>query len=427
MGTEPHRRTGASDLWTRFERRVGARIAWQPDIVSSVKLFFVAPAFIAVLAATPYTPATRIVAIALFLMYGLLDYVDGLVARAHGRATRHGRIYDRLTDYPITFTLLWFVVDHLPLGLLLVKLGLDVLLLLLYMLRRGSTQNRLRTGLNYLTLLVLLLLTLGFGSRLIAPALAESLLWANVLFTAAIALRNLGVLQKRFIADTLSAGNLLCGIFSMSFAYFGRVDISLLFLMVGAAFDGLDGAAARRYGSTRWGVFSDDVADGVNYGVAPGVATMLILRDDGTITVEGAVIGGLFILFTISRLIFFTLNKKFSDPNYFRGVPSTVGGMIVLCAAYLFSAQTAILGFFVGLACVLMVTFDAQYRHVGRLLAERRSLLAMLTAASILLLVYGAYGDRAVPIAAILMVSLMYGFLPTFGHFYRLGGQHRDR
>ncbi len=77
---------------------------------------------------------------------------------------------------------------------------------------------------------------------------------------------------KRLVADLLSATNLACGIASAACAVAGRFEVSLLLLLVGAACDGLDGAAARRWGGTRWGVLSDDIADGVNYGIAPGVA-----------------------------------------------------------------------------------------------------------------------------------------------------------
>ena len=65
--------------------------------------------------------------------------------------------------------------------------------------------------------------------------------------------------------------NALCGVASIYFATQGRIETSLLLLLVGAAFDGLDGAAARKWGGTRFGVYSDDIADGINYAIAPGV------------------------------------------------------------------------------------------------------------------------------------------------------------
>ncbi len=53
------------------------------------------------------------------------------------------------------------------------------------------------------------------------------------------------LLQKRYLADALSGANLVCGLLGMLAAAHDRLEVSLLFLLAGAAFDGLDGAAAR--------------------------------------------------------------------------------------------------------------------------------------------------------------------------------------
>jgi CDP-diacylglycerol--serine O-phosphatidyltransferase len=106
----------------------------------------------------------------------------------------------------------------------------------------------------------------------------------------------------RHLADALSAMNALCGVASVVCAARGRPDLSLLLLLVGAVFDGLDGAAARRFGGTRWGVLADDVADGINYALAPGVAIAHAVAG-----VEGTITGVAFVALTVARLVFFTL------------------------------------------------------------------------------------------------------------------------
>ena len=414
------RQVSSSGSWPEglmaFEQQLGRSLQLPPNALSALKLFVVAPLMLWLLLAPPALWA-RLLPIPLFLLFGLLDYLDGLIARHQDRETPFGRVYDRLADYPVLFALVWLSVDVLPAGLLSLKVGLDVVLLGLFALGHGPAENRLRTAVNFFTLLMLLLLVLDVNSRFITGDSARVLLILNVFVTAFVILRNLGVLQKRFIADALSAGNLLCGIGSMWMAWHGRLDLSLLFLMLGAAFDGLDGAAARRFGSTRWGVFSDDIADGVNYGIAPGVAIVLLFRTPAGIGIEGLVIGLAFIVFTISRLVFFTLNKKSSDPDYFRGVPSTVGGIVVLSSAYLFRYQPALLGFMVGIACALMVAFDSRYRHLGRLMAAHRLVLVLAVLGGLLLFLFGTFGEQPLAIAAILTVALVYGFLPTLFNF----------
>lgn len=399
-----------------IEQQLGRALGVPPNVLSALKLFVITPLMVWLLLAPP-APWARLLPIPLFLFFGLLDYLDGLITRHQRRETPFGRVYDRLGDYPILFALVWLSVDVLPAGLLSLKVGLDVILLSLFALGRGATENRLRSAINFLTLLMLVLLVLDVNSRFITGDSARVLLILNVFVTVFVILRNLGVLQKRFIADTLSAGNLLCGFGSMFMAWHGRLDLSLLFLLLGAVFDGLDGAAARRFGSTRWGVFSDDIADGVNYGIAPGVAILLQFRTSTGIGIEGLVIGLAFIAFTISRLVYFTLNKKSSDPEYFRGVPSTVGGIIVLSSAYLFWHQPALLGFMVGIACALMVAFDSRYRHLGRLMAAHRLVLVLTVLGGLLLFLFGTFGEQPLAIAAILVVALVYGFLPTVLNF----------
>lgn len=168
----------------------------------------------------------------------------------------------------------------------------------------------------------------------------------------------------RHLADLLSAGNAACGVVSCAFAASGRPDVSLLLLMAGAVLDGLDGAAARRFGGTRLGVLADDVADAISYAVAPAIAVAVTTSGP-----EGTVIGVLFGALTILRLVFFTLKKNApdTDPAVFRGLPSTVGGIVALSAAILWPHSPELVGFAAGAAVVFMVSFDAAFAHPGRL------------------------------------------------------------
>ncbi len=183
---------------------------------------------------------------------------------------------------------------------------------------------------------------------------------------------------RRHLADLLSAANAFFGVVSCACALQGRADLSLLLLIAGAVCDGLDGAAARRFGGTRFGVLADDVADGISYAIAPAIAVAVITRG-----VEGTVIGVVFGALTIARLIYFTLRKGTpgDDPATFRGLPSTVGAVIALSAAILWPGQPALVAFAAGIAVTLMVGFDAGFAHLGRLvfaLPPRRRLWVVL-------------------------------------------------
>ena len=168
-------------------------------------------------------------------------------------------------------------------------------------------------------------------------------------------------------------------------------------------------------------MYSDDIADCINYAIAPGVALAFTLS--GT---QGTVVGVAFTLLTVSRLVYFTLNKVNSDPAFFSGVPSTVGGMVALCALILFPDDKAVVGLLVGVAVVLMVSFDSAYRHLGRaLFGARRAKVLLAFVAGVVLVVGGFVLGPRVPVAVVLGLALVYGFLPQLARFRALIGGRR--
>jgi CDP-diacylglycerol--serine O-phosphatidyltransferase len=252
----------------------------------------------------------------------------------------------------------------------------------------------------------------GWLAPLVTPALVAGLFWVCAGFSALVVAHNAGVFKRRYIADSLSMMNLTSGLLSIALASLGHFAACIVCLLFGAAFDGFDGAAARRWGGTRLGVYADDVADGVNYGIAPGVALYFALGG-----VEGALLGGLFTLFTVARLVYFTLAKEGADPRYFSGAPSTLGGLVVLSGLVLFEASPAVLGLLVGAACILMVSFATSHRHVGRLLAEKPRLA--FAAPAVFVVLVGGYPllGPVWPVSWMLAVCLGYGLLPVFAAF----------
>jgi CDP-diacylglycerol--serine O-phosphatidyltransferase len=242
-----------------------------------------------------------------------------------------------------------------------------------------------------------------------------------VAFTTVVVLAAMKVLQKRFIADALSGANLLCGVASIRFSFDGRFDLALLFLMIGGTFDGFDGAAARRWGGTRFGVYSDDLADAINFGLAPAIAVWLLFD-----SWESALVGGLYLFFTWGRLVYFTLNKAFADAASFAGVPSPAAALLTMCGVVLFPDKPLLVGLIVGVAGVLMFSFDTNYRHVGRAMGNnRRIIYGMPIFLLALLLGYVLWGLQ-VPVTLMLLAMLVYGFLPSAMHFHAVIQRRRS-
>ncbi len=385
-------------------------------VFSGIKLVAVTPLLIAALTPVSALPTTRFVVLGLLVAFLLLDYLDAVVARQREQESKAARILDRVTDYPLLLAVAVFAAPLIDARLLVAKVALDFALLGLYVLGRGRSDNRLRAGISYAALIALLFAVQGWGGRVLTPSAIEYLLWANIAYSATTAAFYLGLLQKRFVADALSGANLLCGVFSIIFASRGRFEVSLMFVLLGTAFDGFDGAAARRWGGTRFGVYSDDVADGVNYGIAPGFALYYVLGEG----LSGVFVGLFYAAFVIARLVFFTLNKADNDPNYFAGVPSPVGGIVAMASIVVFENEPGALGLMIGVACAQMVSFSTHYRHLGRAIAKHRKAMVGAPLYLVVLLIGLRLGGAKGAAVVILFGNLAYGFLPMVLAFARV-------
>ena len=397
-----------------IERTIAKQFSWHPNLISAIKLFVLTPILGYFLwYAEGYTHIKTIL-ISLFLLFCLFDYLDGIVARERGLETKFGRVFDRFTDYPILLLISYYAVGELPLYLIIAKVIIDLLLFVQYTLMQGTTENRIRTTISYTALLGMLAASQHWGSSWLKVAYVEWLLYLNIAFSLIVILHNARIFQKRFIADAISAVNLLCGVGSIYFAYRHQLEMSLLLLILGGLFDGLDGAAARKWGGTRWGVYSDDVADGVNYGIAPGFALYFAMGAD----LIAMCVGVFYTLFTLSRLFYFTLNKSNADPAYFNGVPSTAGGLIVLSSLILFADTPLLVGLFVGIATMQMVSFDTHYKHLGRAFGEGKKRYKFgLPLYSLALIVGAFFWGVKLSVALLLVLILGYGFTPLVLHF----------
>ncbi len=396
----------------KFELKIASTIPLHPNALSSIKLFIITPLVFLSFKKVGVFPSSSAWLFFLVFCFCLLDYLDGIVARKLDTESAFGRIYDRITDYPLLFLVSFQSLHVVPASLIAAKLTLDSLLLVQFLMKIGGTDNRIRTTISYTTLIALLFLSQGWGGRFITSEVVNALVLLNIAFNAIAGLYNAKLFQLRFIADALSAVNLTCGLFSIWFSWHNALEISLLFLILGGIFDGFDGAAARKWGGTRWGVYSDDVADGVNYGIAPACAMFFTIRGW-----EGSVVGFLYGFFTISRLVYFTLNKQNSDANFFSGVPSPVGGLIAMCSLVLFREQPVLLGMLIGMACIQMVSFDIRYRHLGHAVTTRKKRYLIGLPLYAIFLVLGAFvwGVHFSTLLLLLM-GLGYGLLPSVLH-----------
>lgn len=403
----------ANKLKTRTEQHLADQIRWHPNVISSMKLLLSAPIIALLLFPDLVTGYSTLSLVFAFLIFGALDYLDGVVAKHHDQESIFGRYFDRLTDYPLLLVLGYLAVGMVPSFLILLKILLDAILLYMYARFNFYSFNRLRTGIHYVTLFILLVNALNINAPWLSTQLATYILILSSFVNSIIILSHLGILKKKYIADSLSFGNLLCGVIAIYMAYITKLEFSILFLLLGALFDGLDGYAARKFGSTRFGVYSDDIADGFTYGVAPAIAMMIhFYQADPSLLIDGIVIGVIYIIFTISRLVYFTLNKDNADPNYFSGAPSTLGGIVVLASCYIFKDHVTLIALFIGIACTLMVSLTTQYRHLGRMVQTVQLKRRFLVPSILLILALLVTGHANWLIISLFVISFAYGLSP---------------
>ena len=146
--------------------------------------------------------------------------------------------------------------------------------------------------------------------------------------------------RKRLIsvADTLTLANVVCGIIAIwyySEHQFLWGSTLLIFAMI---FDGLDGFAARKWGSSHsLGKYLDSMADAISFALAPAFGIYASFYDTsqpGSLTLESplntfTVLATLvYALSGMIRLAHFT--KSESDLPYFKGLATPLAaGMIV--------------------------------------------------------------------------------------------------
>ncbi len=416
-----------TDIKVKTEQRVARNIHWHPNVISALKLTLSLPVILLLLFPDSLTGYSSYAIVFSFIIFGLLDYLDGVIAKYHDKETVFGRYFDRLTDYPLLLVLGYLAIDMVPVTLIAIKVLLDGVLLYFYARHKYYSHNRLRTGIHYLTLFILLINALHINVPLLNTQLATNMLILSSLVNSIIIAIHLGWLKKKYIADSLSFANFLCGVIAIYMAYLSKLELSILFLLIGALFDGLDGFAARKYGSTRFGVLSDDIADGFTYGIAPAVALMIhFYQIDENLLLDGLVIGGIYIVFTIARLVYFTLNKENADPNYFQGAPSTLGGIIVLSSSYIFKEHVALIALFIGIVSILMVSLTTQYRHIGRLFQSIQLKRRLLVPAILLVLSLIVTNQTDWLIIGLFSIVLAYGLAPIMLIFLRIFNKEPD-
>ncbi|MFP7299406.1 CDP-diacylglycerol--serine O-phosphatidyltransferase [Neobacillus niacini] len=134
------------------------------------------------------------------------------------------------------------------------------------------------------------------------------------------------------VPNLFTIGNLLSGVFSITFNMNGYVQMAALFIFLSALFDFFDGRLARRLKvNSEFGVELDSLADIVSLGVAPALLFYSLEPTSLLTTIA-------FMLFpTMGALRLAKFNVK-PTRGYFMGLPITAAGLLMaLMGIFLYS------------------------------------------------------------------------------------------
>tara|TARA_B110000263_G_C15235535_1_gene476833 strand:+ start:105 stop:908 length:804 start_codon:yes stop_codon:yes gene_type:complete len=138
--------------------------------------------------------------------------------------------------------------------------------------------------------------------------------------------------SRSILPNILTVIGVCIGLTSIKFALDERFDLSIIAIILAAIFDGLDGRIARLIkGTSKVGKELDSLSDAISFGVAPGfIMYFWYLNEMGKI---GWVLSLVYIVCVALRLARFNVysntNTSWKD-NFFEGVPSPAGGILVL-------------------------------------------------------------------------------------------------
>lgn len=217
------------------------------------------------------------------------------------------------------------------------------------------------------------------------------------------------ILQLIKLPDLLSVCNALFGFAAILFVLEGgsALKTALVFILVAALIDGLDGLAARTVESSPIGKYLDSLADMISFGVAPAMVAFALLNSNLSYTHVVSAFCGAYVVCGMLRLARF--NAKTVPQTDFEGLPIT-GSAIFLAAFMLMAIELEFPGYpsllivLMGILCILMIS-RIPYRKV-------RDIRIMITAGivvSTLFFFYAFYLPLFVyPAAIIVALTAVY-------------------
>ena len=222
------------------------------------------------------------------------------------------------------------------------------------------------------------------------------------------------------------------GLTSVRFALDGRFELAIVAIIIAALIDGLDGRIARLIkGTSKVGKELDSLTDMISFGVAP--AFIMFFWKLNTLGKLGWLLCLIFVICVALRLARFNVNSS-NEPswrdNFFEGVPSPAGGVLVLTPLIIslsgfeffklnYDIVTPI--FFVVTSFLLISKFPTY--SFKKIVIPRRTTIFLLFGIVLFFGLLLVYTFNVIALSAVIYVLL----LPiSFFHYKKIEKQHEN-
>jgi CDP-diacylglycerol--serine O-phosphatidyltransferase len=244
--------------------------------------------------------------------------------------------------------------------------------------------------------------------------------------------------KRAIIPNAFTMGNMIMGFFAIIFASrydadqsnYETIAVAAILIFIGSLFDASDGAIARALKvQSEIGEQLDSLADGITYGIAPGViaykAYLYQLPEIGNGIDVGMLVAIIFPVCAIYRLAKFNVSDD--DTPGFKGLPSPAAGIIASSVPALWMMESVFFGdmgykmgleLYIGLFVVtaLLMVSNIDYNKLfSDIYKKGRAPFAIALVLVVLLLVF-------FKMWAVFMVSLIYAVLGILVYFFKKCG-----
>ena len=222
------------------------------------------------------------------------------------------------------------------------------------------------------------------------------------------------------------------GLTSIRFALDGRFELAIIAIMFAALIDGLDGRIARLIkGTSKVGKELDSLTDMISFGVAP--AFIMFFWKLNTFGRFGWLLCLIYVICVALRLARFNVNSG-QEPswkdNFFEGVPSPAGGILVLTPLIISLSgfdffelnYNIIVPIFFILTSLLLISKFPTYSF-KKIIIPRRTTIFLLFGIVLFFGLLLIYTFNVIAISTIIYLLL----LPiSFFHFQKIKKQHEN-